>query len=212
MTHWDGLVSANSTGQPQRICILGATNRIQDIDDAILRRMPKKFAVPLPSAPQRRGIFNLVLAGTKVDRARFDLDLLVKLSAGLSGSDIKEACRDAAMIPMREVIRRKNAAGELRRRGGGGVEPEEIRGVTTEDFFRRQFDAARDAVPLDEDEDEVKVEVDGAERPKGPSAPPAEAAGRSRAVDRDAGDDPAWTDEDSSDEERRRKKGKKDRR
>jgi SpoVK/Ycf46/Vps4 family AAA+-type ATPase len=200
MTHWDGLVSANSTGQPQRICILGATNRIQDIDDAILRRMPKKFAVPLPSAPQRRGIFNLVLAGTKVDRARFDLDLLVKLSAGLSGSDIKEACRDAAMIPMREVIRRKNAAGELRRRGG--VEPEEIRGVTTEDFFRRQFDA-RDAVPLDEEVDEAEQKGDAA---------PAPAAGRSRGADGEAGDDPAWTDEDSSDEERRRKKGKKDRR
>jgi SpoVK/Ycf46/Vps4 family AAA+-type ATPase len=200
MTHWDGLVSANSTGQPQRICILGATNRIQDIDDAILRRMPKKFAVPLPSAPQRRGIFNLVLAGTKVDRARFDLDLLVKLSAGLSGSDIKEACRDAAMIPMREVIRRKNAAGELRRQ----VQPEEIRGVTTEDFFRRQFDT-RDAVPLDE-EDEAEEGPVG-ERKDAP--PPAEAAGRR---DGDTGDDPAWTDEDSSDEERRRKKGKKDRR
>jgi SpoVK/Ycf46/Vps4 family AAA+-type ATPase len=199
MTHWDGLVSANSTGQPQRICILGATNRIQDIDDAILRRMPKKFAVPLPSAPQRRGIFDLVLAGTKVDRARFDLDLLVKLSAGLSGSDIKEACRDAAMIPMREVIRRKNAAGELGRRGGQ-VDPEEIRGVTTEDFFRRQFDT-RDAVPLDE-------EVDEEPRRKG-EAPAGEAV---RQRDGELGDDPAWTDEDSSDEERRRKKGKKDRR
>ena len=199
MTHWDGLVSANSTGQPQRICILGATNRIQDIDDAILRRMPKKFAVPLPSAPQRRGIFNLVLAGTKVDRARFNLDLLVKLSAGLSGSDIKEACRDAAMIPMREVIRRKNAAGELRRQ----VQPEEIRGVTTEDFFRRQFDA-RDAVPLDEEDEEPR----GVEERKVEPAS-AEAVGRRAG---DAGDDPAWTDDDSSEEERRRKKAKKDRR
>ena len=45
MTHWDGLASSTSSGTstPQRICILGATNRIQDIDEAILRRMPKKF-------------------------------------------------------------------------------------------------------------------------------------------------------------------------
>ena len=49
MTHWDGLSSASSSGQPQRILILGATNRIQDIDDAILRRMPKKFPVSLPT-------------------------------------------------------------------------------------------------------------------------------------------------------------------
>ncbi|KAJ6049932.1 uncharacterized protein N7446_006740 [Penicillium canescens] len=51
MTHWDGLTSANSTGEPQRIVVLGATNRIQDIDEAILRRMPKKFPVTLPPTP-----------------------------------------------------------------------------------------------------------------------------------------------------------------
>jgi len=138
MTHWDGLVSATSTGRPQRICILGATNRIQDIDDAILRRMPKKFAVPLPSAPQRRGIFNLVLKGTRIDGPNFDVDYLVKLSAGLSGSDIKEACRDAAMLPVREYIRSRHASGSLRR----AVDPNDIRGVRTDDFFR----SAREAV------------------------------------------------------------------
>lgn len=49
MTHWDGLTSANTSGRPERILVLGATNRIQDIDEAILRRMPKKFPVSLPT-------------------------------------------------------------------------------------------------------------------------------------------------------------------
>jgi SpoVK/Ycf46/Vps4 family AAA+-type ATPase len=136
MTHWDGLVSSNSAGRPQRICILGATNRIRDIDEAILRRMPKKFAVPLPGARQRHGIFDLVLKDTKKDPKSFDLDYLVRVSDGLSGSDIKEACRDAAMIPMREYIKSKHASGGLRR----AVNPEEIRGVRTADFFRRLTD------------------------------------------------------------------------
>src|ERR1700742_3746934 len=105
MTHWDGLVSANSAGVPQRICILGATNRIQDIDEAILRRMPKKFPVSLPTAPQRANIFLLILRGTKVDSENFDMDWLVKVSAGMSGSDIKDCCRDAAMVPVREYIK-----------------------------------------------------------------------------------------------------------
>jgi len=134
MTHWDGLVSSNSAGRSQRICILGATNRIQDIDEAILRRMPKKFPVPLPSATQRRGIFNLVLKDTRIDRDNFNIDYLVKLSAGLSGSDIKEACRDAAMLPMREYIKARAAEGSLRR----GVNAKDIRGVRTDDFFRSQ--------------------------------------------------------------------------
>lgn len=133
MTHWDGLSSSSRPGSttPQRICILGATNRIQDIDEAILRRMPKKFPVALPTASQRHNIFSLILRGTKIDTPHFDLDYLVRVSAGMSGSDIKEACRDAAMGPVREYIRKKKADGSL----GRGVVPEDVRGLRTEDFF-----------------------------------------------------------------------------
>jgi ATPase family AAA domain-containing protein 1 len=133
MTHWDGLTSANTNGQPQRIMILGATNRIQDIDEAILRRMPKKFPVSLPSASQRYKILKLVLKDTKIDQERFDFEYLVKVMAGMSGSDIKEACRDAAMVPVREMIRRKRDKGE-RMEAGDGLD---VRGVRTEDFFIR---------------------------------------------------------------------------
>ncbi|KAF7591079.1 hypothetical protein BBP40_001978 [Aspergillus hancockii] len=133
MTHWDGLTSANSSGEPQRVVVMGATNRIQDIDDAILRRMPKKFPVVLPPAPQRLRILSLVLKDTKVDRENFDLEYLVKAMAGMSGSDIKEACRDAAMAPVRELIRQKKAAGLQMT----AVDPKEVRGLRTEDFFTR---------------------------------------------------------------------------
>jgi SpoVK/Ycf46/Vps4 family AAA+-type ATPase len=133
MTHWDGLSSSSSSGEAQRICILGATNRIQDIDEAILRRMPKKFPVSLPNAAQRRGIYTLILRDTKIDRPNFDLDALVKLSAGMSGSDIKEACRDAAMGPVREYISVMKKQGRL----GAGVNAKDVRGVRTSDFFGR---------------------------------------------------------------------------
>ena len=132
MTHWDGLASSTAN-EPQRICILGATNRIQDIDEAILRRMPKKFPIGLPSASQRHNIFSLILRGTKVDRKNFDLDYLVRVSAGMSGSDIKEACRDAAMGPVREYIRRKKADGTLK--NSRTVAAGDVRGLRTEDFF-----------------------------------------------------------------------------
>jgi SpoVK/Ycf46/Vps4 family AAA+-type ATPase len=133
MTHWDGLTSANSTGEPQRIVVLGATNRMQDIDEAILRRMPKKFPVTLPPAQQRLRILSLILKDTKVDRDNFDLHYLVKSMAGMSGSDIKEACRDAAMAPVRELIRQKKADGLQIT----AVDPQEVRGLRTEDFFAR---------------------------------------------------------------------------
>ncbi|KAL4738872.1 P-loop containing nucleoside triphosphate hydrolase protein [Aspergillus similis] len=133
MTHWDGLTSANSLGEPQRVVVLGATNRMQDIDEAILRRMPKKFPVELPPAAQRLGILSLVLKDTKIDRQNFDLHYLVKAMAGMSGSDIKEACRDAAMVPVREFIRQKTAQGLKIT----SVDPSEVRGLRTEDFFTR---------------------------------------------------------------------------
>ncbi|KAK2846424.1 hypothetical protein FQN49_005738 [Arthroderma sp. PD_2] len=133
MTHWDGLTSANAMGQPQRVLLLGATNRIQDIDEAILRRMPKKFPVTLPLAPQRRRILSLVLKDTKVDRDQFDIPCLVKIMEGMSGSDIKEACRDAAMVPVRELIRHKRDSGAMIH----SVDPQEVRGLRTTDFFKR---------------------------------------------------------------------------
>ncbi|PGH06804.1 hypothetical protein AJ79_06446 [Helicocarpus griseus UAMH5409] len=133
MTHWDGLTSSSTSGQPQRVLILGATNRIQDIDEAILRRMPKKFPVTLPPTSQRLRILGLILKDTKIDRENFDLDFLVKAMSGMSGSDIKEACRDAAMVPIRELIRSKRDSGVTMET----VDPDEVRGLRTEDFFKR---------------------------------------------------------------------------
>jgi len=134
MTLWDGLTSSNELGLPARIMILGATNRIQDIDEAILRRMPKKFPVSLPSNSQRRRILKLILKDTKTDPDHFDIEYLTRVMAGMSGSDIKEACRDAAMVPVREFIKAQRAQGVSM----AGVRPESVRGVRTEDFFGRK--------------------------------------------------------------------------
>ena len=131
MTHWDGLASTNEAGQPQRILILGATNRIQDIDDAILRRMPKKFPVALPTTPQRLKILKIILRDTKIDAPRFDIDDLARVMVGMSGSEIKEACREAAMIPVREMIRGQRQNGQRLDQLRAG----EVRGLRTEDFF-----------------------------------------------------------------------------
>lgn len=93
MSLWDGLTTTNDT----RILVLGATNRPNDIDSAILRRMPKRFAIRLPDAQQRRNILQLMLKDIKLDKS-FDLEALVRKTDGLSGSDLKEACRNAAMV------------------------------------------------------------------------------------------------------------------
>ncbi|KAK5047316.1 hypothetical protein LTR84_006838 [Exophiala bonariae] len=132
MTHWDGLASATVTGRPQRILVLGATNRIQDIDDAILRRMPKKFPVSLPDMAQRLKILKIMLKDTKIDSENMDLAHLSRVMTGMSGSDIKEACRDAAMIPVREMIQRQRQSGQRMQQMKAG----DVRGLRTMDFFQ----------------------------------------------------------------------------
>lgn len=119
---------------PARIMVLGATNRIHDIDEAILRRMPKKFPVPLPGTEQRRRILQLILQDTKTDPEHFSLEYAARLTAGLSGSDIKEACRDAAMVPVREYMRQHRESGKAM----SAVDPTQFRGIRTDDFLGRE--------------------------------------------------------------------------
>lgn len=96
---WDGLTSSTD-----RIMVLGATNRPNDIDSAILRRLPKRYAVRLPDPLQRAKILKIMLSGVSLEKT-FSLDEVVRRSEGYSGSDLKELCRNAAMIPVREYLR-----------------------------------------------------------------------------------------------------------
>ena len=100
MTHWDGL----TTDRHSRIVVLGATNRPNDIDDAVLRRLPKRFPIERPNATQRLKILQLLLKNAHL-RPGFSYDRLVDATQGQSGSDIRELCRNAAIKPIREYIR-----------------------------------------------------------------------------------------------------------
>lgn len=62
MSLWDGLI----TDHDCTVIIMGATNRPQDLDRAILRRMPATFHVSMPSTIQRKQILNLILENEPV--------------------------------------------------------------------------------------------------------------------------------------------------
>ena len=85
MTLWDGLRSAS-----ERILVLGATNRPGDIDSAILRRMPKRFAVSLPSKEQRGKILALV----RIYAASLGVGLMVL------GLDVERYCPLAELVSL----------------------------------------------------------------------------------------------------------------
>jgi SpoVK/Ycf46/Vps4 family AAA+-type ATPase len=80
------------------------------IDPAILRRMPKRFAIRLPNHAQRLKILTLMLSHATLAPG-FDMEDLARRTDGLSGSDLKETCRNAAMIPVRELMRENGGKG-----------------------------------------------------------------------------------------------------
>ncbi|KAI0727933.1 ATPase [Fomitopsis betulina] len=127
MTLWDGLLSSTD-----RILVLGATNRPNDIDSAILRRMPKRFSVGLPDLEQREKILTLMLKDTELAEG-FSLHQLAEEADGLSGSDLRELCRNAAMRPMREFIRGASDDHETLSRSQD--EGFKLRPLTLQDFF-----------------------------------------------------------------------------
>lgn len=105
MALWDGLTTDSSA----QIILIGATNRPNDIDPAVLRRMPLKFHIPLPTADQRSLIFRKILKNEIISDS-IDYNQLGKLSEGLSGSEIKEVCRQAVIKQMNLTIENGNEA------------------------------------------------------------------------------------------------------
>lgn len=110
MTLWDGLTNDASNEEINRILIIGATNRPQDLDAAILRRMPARYQVPLPTSIQRLKIFELVLKNEQLHE-NVDLNYLAEQTQELTGSDVNELCRQAAMQRIVELCQR-NQSGE----------------------------------------------------------------------------------------------------
>ncbi|GAU43878.1 hypothetical protein TSUD_179730 [Trifolium subterraneum] len=92
------------TSNPDDIVIvIGATNKPQELDDAVLRRLVKRIYVPLPNENVRKLLLKHKLKGQAFSLPSRDLEMLVKETEGYSGSDLQALCEEAAMMPIREL-------------------------------------------------------------------------------------------------------------
>lgn len=96
LTEMDGMNSKKT------VFIIGATNRPDIIDSALLRpgRLDQLIYIPLPDEGSRRQIFKAVTRKSPV-AADVELDLLVKHTNGFSGADITEICQRACKYAIR---------------------------------------------------------------------------------------------------------------
>nr|XP_011465826.1 PREDICTED: spastin-like [Fragaria vesca subsp. vesca] len=136
MAAWDGLRSKDS----QRILILGATNRPFDLDDVVIRSLPRRTYVDLPDVENRKKILSIFLAQENLEPG-FQFEKLSEATEGYSGSDLcntpylkgcynlKNLCIGAAYRPVQELL-------EEETKGSKGDSSAALRPVNLDDFIQ----------------------------------------------------------------------------
>ncbi|WYZ43022.1 hypothetical protein EsH8_VI_000721 [Colletotrichum jinshuiense] len=90
-------------GDPNRVLVLAATNLPWAIDEAARRRFVRRQYIPLPESETRSTQLRTLLGQQKHSLSDSDIDKLVLLTDGFSGSDITALAKDAAMGPLRSL-------------------------------------------------------------------------------------------------------------
>merc|ERR1711881_502307 len=99
LTEMDGM------GAKKNVFIIGATNRPDIIDPAILRpgRLDQLIYIPLPDEGSRMAILKSILRKSPISK-EVDLPFLAKMTKGFSGADLTEICQRACKLAIRESI------------------------------------------------------------------------------------------------------------
>jgi len=100
LTEMDGM------GKKKNVFIIGATNRPDIMDSAVMRpgRLDQIIYIPLPDEQARVGIFKAVTRKSPVHKD-VDFAYMAKFCKGYSGADIAEICQRAAKFAISESIK-----------------------------------------------------------------------------------------------------------
>merc|ERR1719231_1101965 len=145
LTEMDGM------GAKKSVFIIGATNRPDIIDPAVLRpgRLDQLIYIPLPDEGSRLNILKSVLRKSPV-APDVDLVFLAKTLHGFSGADLTEICQRAAKMAIRESIEKEIELEKERAAAGGdaAMETEETDPVPeiTKAHFEESMKFARRSV------------------------------------------------------------------
>lgn len=117
MMMWDGL----KTRESERVLVLAATNRPFDLDEAVLRRLPRRLLIDLPDQKNRMKILQVILKDEEVDPG-LDMEEIAGMTEGFSGSDLKNFCVAAAYRPIRELLKQEKEKELARKQSGESLE------------------------------------------------------------------------------------------
>merc|ERR1739847_234534 len=99
------LTEIDGVGVKKNVFFVGATNRPELLDDALLRpgRLDQLIFIPLPDRPARQGILESTLKKSPI-APNVSLAFMAELTDGFSGADLAELCQRAAKAAIRDAI------------------------------------------------------------------------------------------------------------
>ncbi|XP_069469514.1 fidgetin-like protein 1 [Ambystoma mexicanum] len=92
-----------TTSSEDRILVVGATNRPQEIDEAARRRMEKRLYIPLPEFSARKQMIVNLMMKEKCCLSDDEVETVVQHAEGFSGADMTQLCREASLGPIRSL-------------------------------------------------------------------------------------------------------------
>ena len=109
LTEMDGM------GAKKSVFIIGATNRPDIIDTALMRpgRLDQLIYIPIPDLESRKSILRAVLRKSPVSKD-VDLDYLARHTDKFTGADLTKICQRAAKFAIHESIQKDIERGERR--------------------------------------------------------------------------------------------------
>lgn len=97
------LVEMDGFGSDQSVIVMGATNRLDVLDQALLRpgRFDRQVLVDRPDIKGREAILKVHMTKIKMDES-VDLPRIAKLTAGFVGADLANLVNEAALLAARK--------------------------------------------------------------------------------------------------------------
>merc|ERR1712183_411201 len=135
------LTEIDGVGAKKNVFFVGATNRPELLDEALLRpsRLDQLIYIPLPDLPARQGILEATLKKSPI-APNVPMSFMAQKTAGFSGADLAEFCQRAAKVAIRDAIAAEELkAGDDAMDDGAGAE-------ITRKHFEEAFAGARRSV------------------------------------------------------------------
>ena len=101
LTELDGLEILNG------VVVIGATNRVDIIDEALLRpgRFDKVIEIPFPDVDSRKQIIQIHLKKKPIDSDSLSVDKILELTVGFTGAEIEGLINSAAVMALRDFLK-----------------------------------------------------------------------------------------------------------